>query len=746
MPLTTAVNPQTNETAVLVDGAWAKADQVAVNPKDQSKAYLISGKWVTDTGTADLPQPKSGPLATAAEDVGGVMETSTNVGSGMLATPVAGLAGLAQGASNLTKEAFGGQPGMPAADRVNQVSQALTYQPSTEKGKQFAGATGNALSYLSEKPGEFMGEKSRQLAEKMGASPALQAAVGATVKTGTEVIPQALAAHGVGMGLDALKGTPEAAGGAGAGTGGAAGASAAPGAADAAGRAQAYVANLGLDWGKLSEGFKGKLTEIAGDAQALGKLNQAAVKRQGLLAQVGIDRATSGQLTRDATQRGHEISIQGTEAGKPLKALDQEQNATLLKGFDDLRKKVTAESLQTGSKAQGDLPVGRSVQDSALRAKATSSKGRVDNLFKKARKTEPDATAPADSFYGMLEQNPSIQHLGWVQDFLKKGKVTQKTVDAEGNETLTRRPLNIGELQDLRVRANAVIKSGGPDAHYAADVKQSIDKVMEENAPAAAPAWKQAIDAYRKHKQEFSDQGAVKGLVEDKPFSSDRKVAIEDTAHKTVLGRLEDLQKVKRSLLTGEDPAARAAGKTAWRDLKGWTLDYIRSSMTKGPKGEADAATGAGSVVGEGHVNWVGLKRALDNISDENLDEIFGQSVRKQLRRYQDAAEVMYTTAPERIRGSPTFEKIVKFLDRLGGATSMVGGRAITDPAAAVAKGIKNISEFGVERRDVNAAMTTPLDEQLSRTRKDVRRSQNLSTVKKYQDAAAPAAVQRPQE
>lgn len=750
MALQTAVNPQTNETAVLVDGAWQKVDQVAVNPKDQSKAYLVEGKWLTDSGKSELPVPPKPGLEGDLQKLGkaevGGVETAATLGSGIVATPVAGIAGIAQGAANLggpTKTRIPGQPWrtLPqtsAAERVEQVQRGLTYQPRTEEGQKMAGAVGEGLSYLSSKPGQYVGGHAQALATKMGASPELAGAVGAAADTATEIIPQALLAKGAGVGITAakgaLRGTPGAAAGAeagaAAGAGGAAGA--APGAAeaatDAAGRAKGYVAGLGLDWDKLSVAFKDKLTGIAADAQALGKLKPEQVKRQALLAEVGIDTPSKGQVTRDPIQKGLEGDVKNTAAGRPLLERDYEHNRILQGNVERLRQRVTAENVRGKENvARGDLPVGRSVQDSALRAKAKASEGRVDALYRKARKTDPDATASADPFYAMLDQNPSIQHLGWVQDFLRKGKVSKSTVAEDGTETLERRPLNVAELQDLRVRANKVIKGAGPDAHYAHDVKAAIDQVMEEAAPSAAPAWKEAIGAFKRHKAEFSDQTAVKGLVEDKPHTTDRRVVIEETAKKTVTGALEDLQKVKRSLLTGTDAASRAAGKLAWRDLKGWGLDYIRQRMTRGPKNE----------LGDPHATWVGIKSALDDIGDANLDELYGPTVRKQLRRYQDAAEELWTEPSTRQTGSPTFGRILRFLDRIGGVPGL--GTA-SDYAAGVVKGAQKVSEIGEGGRTTRAAMQTPIDEALTASRRAVRKQQTLGTLKRYGQASKPLA------
>ncbi len=96
----------------------------------------------------------------------GALDTVASLGSGAIAGPVSGLAGIAQGAKNLFS------PGMQAGDRVRQVQEALTYEPRTTIGQ---GVT-KAISYPFMKLGElgdFAGEKT---AEKTG-SPAAGAGV-----------------------------------------------------------------------------------------------------------------------------------------------------------------------------------------------------------------------------------------------------------------------------------------------------------------------------------------------------------------------------------------------------------------------------------------------------------------------------------------------------------------------------------------------------------------------------------------
>lgn len=88
------------------------------------------------------------PVANAA----GPLEAVAQAGTGLAGMAAGGLAGLGQGAKNLVA------PGMPAADRVRQVQDALTYQPRTGMGagtSTVAGAPGALYDAGTTKAGEF---------------------------------------------------------------------------------------------------------------------------------------------------------------------------------------------------------------------------------------------------------------------------------------------------------------------------------------------------------------------------------------------------------------------------------------------------------------------------------------------------------------------------------------------------------------------------------------------------------------
>lgn len=108
----------------------------------------------------------------------GALETATALGSGFAGAVAGGFAGMGQGIKNLVS------PGMPAGDRVRQVSDAMTYEPRTALGR---GAT-NVATFIPEQLARGADYVGGVTAEATG-SPA----VGAGVNTALQFAPQLLA-------------------------------------------------------------------------------------------------------------------------------------------------------------------------------------------------------------------------------------------------------------------------------------------------------------------------------------------------------------------------------------------------------------------------------------------------------------------------------------------------------------------------------------------------------------------------
>lgn len=152
-------------------------------PKDDLPASIVppsdlpgvSSEWDSDSAVPDMVTPEASPL-------GGIAETAMSMGTGMVATPAAGISGMAQGLQNVVDRARGKQPGMAAADRVRQVQDTLTYQPQSEAGQ--------ITARIASKPMEWIDKASNWAGERV--SEKISPAVGAGVKTALEMAPAAL--------------------------------------------------------------------------------------------------------------------------------------------------------------------------------------------------------------------------------------------------------------------------------------------------------------------------------------------------------------------------------------------------------------------------------------------------------------------------------------------------------------------------------------------------------------------------
>jgi hypothetical protein len=98
------------------------------------------------------------------------------------------------------------------------------------------------------------------------------------------------------------------------------------------------------------------------------------------------------------------------------------------------------------------------------------------------------------------------------------------------------------------------------------------------------------------------------------------------------------------------------------------------------------------------------MKRAVDEIGPEKLREIFGADDAKKIETIVDAVQILKTEAPSGVKGSPTMDKLMTALDKIGKVPGLGRG-------AEGAKLIGKVKEIGKADRDLKRATTTPLDD-----------------------------------
>lgn len=643
---------------------------------------------------------KEQALAYAKAPMAGTAESATQLATGAVATPIAGLAGMAQSAYNVLAPAFGGQPGRPAAQRVEEVQQGLTYQPRTESGK----VVSQNVAYPFQKLAEGANVVGERVAEATG-SPL----VGALTRAAPDVAlslaaPEARGAmSSIGRGM--VGAAPRAA--AGAAGAGAAGAGAASTVGPQMQAAQQWATSNGLSWGSLPAETRQALANVAKNATKLESLDPLAVQREANLRKLGMT-PTTGMVTRNPLQLRAEQLAKSSDAGSPLRQIDLDNNAALSSAVDSLKSAPAKDVGQTG----------RAVQD-VLRGRLAIAKKNVSRLYKSAEQTgELQGPVKIDGLVDYLNRHVDPTEVAYVEARLQRIGAVRK---GENGLEATGQPVSLAEIEAIRRAAVAKGRAGGTQGHYAGEVKNVIDQVTDG---AGGDAYKAARKARAQIGEEFERTGIINQLVKQRGNTNDRAVALEDTWRRSVVnGSAEDLQAVKASLFKGG-----AKGRAAWDDLRNSTIDYIYEKATGGPKNER----------GQVNVSWGGLRRAIDQIGNDKLEMMVGKIGAKKLNEIVEAAEIAKTEPPMGIKGSPTVDKLVTLMDKLG-AVPYVGG--VADVGKGVVKGVTKLREVGKRGRDLRQATTTPLT-QAAQPAAPTLRSMGQSAMR---PVVAPAAGTLPQ-
>lgn len=159
-----------------------------VDAPDEATAW----KWAVATHRApriqEPTQPEQPSLASqfgrhALRTLAGPIEAGMTLGTGAIATPLAGLAGI-------TGSVLPGREGQ-GADWTRKVSEALTYTPRTEQGQQITGAIGYPFEKLAE-GADWMGGLATDRARALGLPESIAAGIGTGVNTAIQGAPLAL--------------------------------------------------------------------------------------------------------------------------------------------------------------------------------------------------------------------------------------------------------------------------------------------------------------------------------------------------------------------------------------------------------------------------------------------------------------------------------------------------------------------------------------------------------------------------
>jgi gas vesicle protein len=580
---------------------------------------------------------------TVGEDIIGALETGGALLSGAT-TGALGMAG-AMGAE-LTRQILSGEYGTQDAVRDLEEAairggEALTYAPRTQAGQQQLQVVGETLAPLipvTPLTGELalLGRTTAQ------AAPVVRATTEQAVQRGI-VQPVQRAAGAV---------------------------------SDATGRA------VTAGRGALGIAVPEAPPPTAGTAGSVGAAGvDMATVRQGRAAELPVPvRMTEGQRTREFGQQRFEREIaKDPELGEPIRQRLAQQQQQISQNFDafiDATGAEIRESLGT---------VGETVTQ-AIRERAARDKTKIRTLYKKAENAgqmaDPVDLAPlADYLNANRAGRRQTPILATIAEELKVQGVALGDL-ADG--TLSIGSMTLKQAEDIRKAINKFYSKTDPnDARVAAEMKQLIDDITQD---VGGDLYKEARAARTQYANDYENIGLIKSLIDTKRGSADRIIALENVVEKSIYSpstSLESVKQLKRILDDSGD-----AGKQAWNELKGATIEYIRDRAYS--KVETDQA-------GNRIISPAALERTLTALDKSGkLDFVFGKKTAEQLRTINDVAKDLFTVPAGSVNYSNTASVLTQALDTI----VTYGATGLPFPAMQALKAsIKNVKQKEIKKR-----------------------------------------------
>jgi hypothetical protein len=478
----------------------------------------VTGHYVPDQ------QPAAPADPSLVDKIKGVGETALSLATGATGGTLGMLGGVLGGlAGAVSTGEFGTPQGMAKIEQAaGEGANALTYQPRTQLGQEYAQTAGEAIN--SALPVALMPEL---------------AAAGAGARAGANTAHET--ARNTAPALNA---------------------------ADAA----------------LAAGPKAKLADLVRKPKpTMSGVGSAAASKDAVkmerFERLGI-KPTLGQITRDKDQLSFEREIAKTNEGKAIDTHLAEQNAQVNRKFEELADAYgpNASDLRDvgnsvldaleAKKAEKKAEINQAYQQ-ADAVGEMSAPVDVTNLvtFVKANKGK-DKIAPIISMIeSELNQNSTP-----VGGGLDKLSLTP---------TSKRYTMSLGASEDLRQAINEAMEPGTPNNVWGKKAIRVIDAATEDKG---GPVFRQARRLYENYANEFLNRDVIKKLLADKAGTKDAAVVPEDVFAHTILkprGK-DDISHVFRVLeahSANADPAVVAAGQQAAANLRGALVNHIRDRM-----------------------------------------------------------------------------------------------------------------------------------------------------------------------
>jgi len=633
-------------------------------PQSQPAQEVQESKGVLDLDTGEYvteqPQVQQEQKSSLMDDVFGGVEGFLALTSGMLAQPIAGLAGLAASPQGFLE----GKEGA-GANTVKEWADAMTYKPRGEEGKQAIQNIGDFVKPATDKLEKF---------KKFLGDDAFNAFGSEELATLMYTIPDAA--------IEILT----------AGIGG-------------RGTAMAKQAE------RLSKADKAGMFKKAEDATQPQVFKEegapASFKEEGVTA-------TRGDATQDFTQQKTEGQLfeEAGEVGDLMRGERLKQSEQIKGRIEGLVDESGVSIQQRLDGLVDDLGVSEELGNSvkaSLRSQKKQLKADRKNIYDRLSKesasvnlpvntTElkrslPDEGTRRDLAFGLPSQSKALQgvmeefgvignnaaevlSIGNFERFRKRLNAIER-MDQSGQIKLATGPLKRALDSEITIITDSLIKHGGPKiSQMAKDARKSHIALMTEFDPKAMTS--KLIDNKRNSNVANTENSQVYQSLTSKSTSIEQYNQVIDSLNKS-----------------------GNSGKKAIADLKNrLILDVI------------DSAYGAGTrkIKGQRTFGSAAYKKAIDNLRPK-MEKVFGKAEMTRIDNIYDIAERIQTPSGAVPKGSAGF-----FIDvmKKAGVATLASKVPVVGPIAV--EKLSELSKRAKSRKALKKALTLPKYKQIVET------------------------------
>ena len=385
-------------------------------------------------------------------------------------------------------------------------------------------------------------------------------------------------------------------------------------------------------------------------------------------------RLSKGQMERDPVQLRKEENLAQTDVGREIRDLQETQNKALIDNLDAMRESTGGRT--TGETTGQSVAQRRNVKDpntkeGALAMAARKSEESVGALYRKANNSaEGLRQVDPTPLVEWIAENEVSAGVAKSIDAVRKDLERKGIIETVEGEIVVKRAPTMREMEKIRQLAVQLGKTYDADGHAMSGYKKVIDAATEE---AGGDLYKAARAARRQHAVEYENPRLIAKLLKDD--EKGRALAFEKVWQGTVIGgSISELRLLQDTLLKHPDKAVRQAGKKAWKDMAGETIQYIRDEATK------SVATDSR---GNPNLSPAALRRAIDRIGSDKLELLIGKDATRRLNQLASVAQDTKTLPPWK-GGSTTapnllttFDKLLNYLP-VAGPTVKAGVRMAT--------------------------------------------------------------------